>query len=84
MAYARYNGFVVLTRDLDFGTILAVAQGDKPSVVQIRSDDITPASIGKQVISALTQMTLELEAGALVTIDPKRTRIRVLPLRTGD
>ncbi len=84
MAYARAKNYVVLTHDLDFGTILAVTQGDKPSVVQIRSDDVTPASVGKQVISALTQMTLELEAGALVTIDPKRTRIRVLPLRTGD
>jgi predicted nuclease of predicted toxin-antitoxin system len=84
MAYAKAAGFVVLTHDLDFGTILAVTQGEKPSVVQIRSDDVTPAAIGAQVKAALTQMTAELEAGALVTIDPKRTRLRVLPLRGHD
>lgn len=84
MAYAKAGGFVVLTHDLDFGTILAVTQGEKPSVVQIRSDDVTPAAIGAQVKAALTQMTAELEAGALVTIDPKRTRLRVLPLRGRD
>lgn len=84
MAYAKAGDFVVLTHDLDFGTILAVTQGEKPSVVQIRSDDVTPAAIGAQVKAALTQMTAELEAGALVTIDPKRTRLRVLPLRARD
>ncbi len=84
MAYAKAGGFVVLTHDLDFGTILAVTQGEKPSVVQIRSDDVTPAAIGAQVKAALTQMTAELEAGALITIDPKRTQLRVLPLRGCD
>jgi predicted nuclease of predicted toxin-antitoxin system len=84
MAFAKAGDFVVLTHDLDFGTILAVTQGDKPSVVQIRSDDVTPAAIGAQVKAALAQMTAELEAGALVTIDPKRTRLRVLPLRGRD
>jgi predicted nuclease of predicted toxin-antitoxin system len=84
MAYAKAGGYVVLTYDLDFGTILAVTQGEKPSVVQIRSDDVTPAAIGAQVKAALAQMTAELEAGALVKIDPKRTRLRVLPLRGRD
>lgn len=84
MAYAKAGGFVVLTHDLDFGTILAVTQGEKPSLVQIRSDDVTPAAIGAQVKAALTQMTAELEAGALITIDLKRTQLRVLPLRGCD
>jgi len=29
----------------------------------------------------LRQMASELEEGALLTVDPKRTRLRVLPLR---
>jgi hypothetical protein len=33
------------------------------------------------VVLALRQMQVELEAGALLTIDPKRTRLRLLPLR---
>ncbi len=80
MAFAKANGYVVLTHDLDFSAILAATQGDKPSVVQIRSEDLSPDVIGGPVIDALRQMTLELEEGALLTVDPKRTRLRVLPL----
>lgn len=80
MAYARANDCVVLTHDLDFSAILAATQGEKPSVVQIRADDVSPEAIGKQVVVALLQMASELEAGALLTVDPNRTRLRVLPL----
>jgi predicted nuclease of predicted toxin-antitoxin system len=80
MAFAKANGYVVLTHDLDFSAILAATHGDKPSVVQIRSEDLSPDVIGRPVIDALRQMTSELEDGALLTVDPNRTRLRVLPL----
>lgn len=80
MAYASVNDYVVLTHDLDFGAILAATHGEKPSVVQIRAEDVSPDVIGKQVIAALRQMTPELTEGALLTVDPGRTRLRVLPL----
>lgn len=79
MAYARAHDFVVLTHDLDFGAILAATHGEKPSVVQIRAEDVSPDVIGKQVMAALQQMASELERGALLTIDPNRTRLRLLP-----
>ena len=81
MAYATANGFVILTNDLDFGIALAIADKEKPSVAQIRGEDLRPISIGNHVVLALRQMRVELEAGALLTIDPKRTRLRLLPLR---
>ncbi len=80
MAYASANDYVVLTHDLDFGAILAITHGEKPSVVQIRAEDVNPDVIGKQVIIGLRQMTSELEEGALLTVDPNRTRLRLLPL----
>ena len=80
MAFAAANDYVVLTHDLDFGAILAATQGEKPSVVQIRAEDVSPDVIGAPVVSALRQMADELEAGVLVTVDPNRTRLRVLPL----
>jgi predicted nuclease of predicted toxin-antitoxin system len=73
---------VVLTHDLDFGSILAVTNGQKPSVVQMRSQDVTPERIGAMLISALRQLETELGDGALVTLDPRRTRVRLLPLRS--
>jgi len=80
MAYALANDFVVLTHDLDFSAILAATQGEKPSVVRLRADDVSPDAIGRQVLIALRQMEAELQEGALVTVDPDRTRLRVLPL----
>ncbi len=81
MTYAKTNDYVILTHDLDFSAILAATHGEKPSVVQIRADDVNPDVIGKQVIGALQQMSSDLAEGALLTIDTSRTRMRLLPLR---
>ena len=81
MTFAMANDYVVLTHDLDFSAILAATQGEKPSVVQIRADDVSPDAIGLQIVAALGQMESELAAGALLTIDPSRTRLNLLPLR---
>lgn len=80
MAYAVALGGAVLTHDLDFGAILAATGGAKPSVVQIRADDISPGAIGSRVNQALRQMASELERGALLTVEPGRARVRLLPL----
>lgn len=37
--YAKAQGLVVLTHDLDFGAILAATRAEGPSVVQIRTED---------------------------------------------
>jgi predicted nuclease of predicted toxin-antitoxin system len=80
MAFAAANDYVVITHDLDFSAILAVTRGDRPSVVQIRADDLGPERIGHRVIAALAQARPELERGALLAIDVHRTRLRMLPL----
>ena len=82
MAYAKVNDCIVLTHDLDFGAILAANHGKKPSVVQIRAEDVSPQAIGKYVIAALRQMATELDEGALLTVDTNRTRLRVLPFQS--
>ncbi|MGI4878431.1 MAG: DUF5615 family PIN-like protein [Janthinobacterium lividum] len=81
MRYATINRYVILTHDLDFGAILAATQGNGPSVLQIRADDLAPATIGAAVVSALRQAEDALVAGALVTVDPRRSRITLLPIR---
>ena len=80
MAFAKGAGYVVLTHDLDFGSILAATHGDKPSVNQIRSGTLSTAAIGPFVIKTLIQMEAEIDSGALLTIEPPRARIRLLPL----
>lgn len=82
MLYAKMNGYAVITHDLDFSAILAANNGEKPSVVQIRADDITPEAIGNQLVAALRQMASELEQGALLTVDLNRARLRLLPFKS--
>jgi predicted nuclease of predicted toxin-antitoxin system len=80
MAWAAANGYIVVTHDLDFSAILAATQGVAPSVVQVRAEDVSPDVIGPKIARALHQMQAELEAGALLSIDDKTTRLRLLPL----
>jgi predicted nuclease of predicted toxin-antitoxin system len=80
MRYAARNGFVIFTHDLDFGSLLAWSQQSKPSVVQVRTNDVLPGAIGKVVVLSLRRFGTELENGAIVTVDPVKQRVRVLPL----
>ena len=80
LAWAKAAAHLVLTHDLDFGAILAVTNAAGPSVVQIRSQDVSPGTVGTLVITALRTHAEALERGALVTVDALRLRVRILPL----
>ena len=79
LLWARSNGYVVFTHDLDFGAILAATKADSPSVLQLRTQNISPKHIGESVVSAFKQFEELLNQGALVSIDQKRARARILP-----
>lgn len=80
MAWARVNTHVVFTHDLDFGTMLALTHATGPSVLQVRGQNVLPEDIGSVVVAALRQHDAALAAGALVVVDLKKSRVRVLPL----
>jgi predicted nuclease of predicted toxin-antitoxin system len=80
MAYAKEHGFVVLTNDLDFGSILAATGGNAPSVVQLRTDDCRVGSIADLVILSIKQAEDQLAKGALVTVETTKLRITCLPI----
>ena len=80
MAYAKANNYTVFTHDLDFSTILAITNSNKPSVIQLRTGDISPVVNAHLVIKALLSAATEIEKGALITIDLNKTRLRILPL----
>jgi len=81
MRWAKTHEQVILTHDLDFGALLYHTNARAPSVVQIRAEHIVPQVMGAAVLYALTAVEQPLKKGALVTIDPRRHRVRVLPLR---
>ena len=45
-----------------------------------KDGDASPDAIDPAVVAAPHQMAAELRDGALITVEPDRTRLRVLPL----
>lgn len=79
--YAIANSCVVLTCDLDFGILLALGGLHTPSVIQLRAQAVLPGDIGAQLLEAVEAAGRYLNAGALVTVEPGRHRVTVLPVR---
>jgi predicted nuclease of predicted toxin-antitoxin system len=80
MQWARDNGWVVFTHDLDFGILLAHTRDGSPSVIQVRTQDVSPDHLGPIVLRALRAHREALESGALLTIDESKSRVRILPI----
>lgn len=79
--WARRHQHILFTHDLDFGAILAVTNALGPSVIQIRTQDVLPTSLGDTLVKVLRTCQSDLETGALVTVDKSRSRVRILPVR---
>jgi predicted nuclease of predicted toxin-antitoxin system len=79
MSWARENGYIVFTHDLDFGILLALTHAEGPSVVQVRAQDVLPEVLGDKLVAVLREWEERLESGALLTVDAGKSRIRILP-----
>ena len=80
MAYAKEHDFIVVTYDLDFSAILSATNDLRPSVVQVRAMLPQATQIVNLIAIAITQNKDSLRNGAILTIDIKKARIRMLPL----
>jgi predicted nuclease of predicted toxin-antitoxin system len=83
MNYALTDNRVIVSADTDFGTLLALRDLSKPSFVLFRRSDKRPIALLMQLLSNLEQFAEALETGAVVVIEDKRIRIRLLPIGTG-
>ena len=81
MDWARTNGHVVITHDLDFGSLLVTTRAHGPSVIQVRTQNIMPQILGNRIIQILQQYEEVLDSGALITVDEIRSRIRILSIQ---
>jgi len=84
MYRALTNNYIVFTHDLDFSALLAASNATGPSVIQIRAQNTMPDFMSAIVLSGLRQFADLLAQGALVLIDARRNRARILPLRILD
>ena len=80
MNWARKNGYMVFTHDLDFGSLLALTHANGPSVLQVRTQDVSPQHLEHLVSAALNKYESLLRQGALIVLDEFKLRARILPL----
>jgi len=78
---ARLNGEVILTHDMDYGKILAFSGESSSSVIIFRYQTKEPESFLKRILNNLPQIQSGLERGAIVVVERKITRIRLLPIQ---
>jgi predicted nuclease of predicted toxin-antitoxin system len=72
---------ILVSADTDFGTILALRQSSRPSVILFRHGAARrPQSQLRILIEHLDEWESSLASGALITIEESRVRIRALPI----
>ena len=80
-AHAQLKEAIILTQDLDFTRMLALRGSALPSVIQLRVGCPIPQVVGSAVLLILEIYRNQLNAGCLISLEPDRHRIRLLPLQ---
>ncbi len=78
--WAIKNDHIIFTHDLDFGTALALTKANKPSVIQVRTQDVTIKNLSPMLFPTLLNYSDLLDKGALIVLDEYKQRIKILPL----
>jgi predicted nuclease of predicted toxin-antitoxin system len=81
---ARSERRVILTHDLDFGRIVALSGENIPTVVTFRLTDMRPDHVNLFLADVLDRFSEQLAAGALISVNEDRIRVRLLPVERTD
>lgn len=77
---AREQGRIILTHDLDFGTLMAASRAALPSVIIFRLANMTPAYVNHHLQLILAEHQAALIKGALLSVREGQVRVRLLPI----
>jgi predicted nuclease of predicted toxin-antitoxin system len=80
VARAKHEARTIITADLDYPRLLAVARASEPSLILFRNGDWTEAEIRRRLDSILSSQTAEDVAQSIIVVDRDRVRRRRLPI----
>jgi predicted nuclease of predicted toxin-antitoxin system len=81
LAWTRSQDSVLITQDLDFSTLLALAGFSRPSLITLRLSNTDPGVVTSRLRRIIAQVEQALREGSAVTVDDINVRIRRLPIR---
>ena len=73
----------IVSADTDLGTLLALRESWKPSVILLRRGPNSPALQAQLLLANLPILAESIEQGSIVVIEEKRVRVRRLPIGGG-
>lgn len=78
---AAQESRILVSADTDFGTLLALRQETKPSVILFRrSSQRLPEKQANLLLKLLPSIQEDLQRGSIVIIEEERCRVRFLPI----
>ena len=80
LAWTRSQDSVLITQDLDFSTLLALAGFSRPSLITLRLSNTDPGVVTSRLRRIIAQIEPALREGSAVTVDDINVRIRRLPI----
>lgn len=78
---AKQQQAAVVTLDADFHRLLAISRATTPSVVRLRIQGLKGDKLASMLAQVIATAAAELAAGAVVSVNETRIRIRSLPIR---
>jgi predicted nuclease of predicted toxin-antitoxin system len=80
VAWCRSHGAVAVTLDADLHALVALSGETAPSTVRIRIQGLKGPEMARILANVIETRRDALAAGALVTVQPGRLRVRRLPI----